>query len=468
MGEIAVWGCVVVSRLPTWLMPASLTFMLKFLSLSDTIYVDGTTLVLNECKLKEISNSKLMFILRTKYTTAILFFMWQAFGSSNVLLLPRLLNPIELGSHTATRLADFMTVFDLSKLTLDDAYIEESQDDVATVRSLQEGIEGCTDYLWGGFVGMSDVVKKPMQKWHEKGLLGLPEGLCRGVISGVVKPIDGLIRAFSMFLRGLAQLGYCRVRRRGPRANSNSNGPRLPAEAPPQAGNVPRLMGADCLRLPRLLFADDAVVAPFLQWQAELSLRLGPELTSGICAIWRLAGNVDETLHLMLYASYAQLLLVDLNRSKPPKKVDNNTFRLLKSLSRQRRLDTLIKTAYRRSYTRRRETSGGYLAWMKSCLRHIDNDIYSRQVLGSWLWADLARVSISDEAEPSLRPPTESELLEQGWSGRGSEGSRWVISITDSKGDSSEWPLLGSTLSSECYRTVCEDINQIIEDLGTS
>lgn len=159
-----------------------------------------------------------------------------------------------------------------------------------------------------------------------------------------------------------------------------------------------------------------------------------------------------------------QLLLVDLNRSKPPKKVDNNTYRLLKSLSRQRRLDTLIKTAYRRSYSRRGETSGGYFSWMKSCLRHIDNDIYSRQVLGSWLWADVARVSISDESEPSA----DTELMEQGWSGKSSEASRWVISITDSEGLVSEWPLLGTTLSNECYRTVCEDINQIIEDLGTS
>eukprot|EP00929_Paragymnodinium_shiwhaense_P088783 TRINITY_DN49096_c0_g1_i1.p1 TRINITY_DN49096_c0_g1~~TRINITY_DN49096_c0_g1_i1.p1 ORF type:complete len:3191 (-),score=715.94 TRINITY_DN49096_c0_g1_i1:185-8656(-) len=218
--EIGVWGSVELAQLPTAMLPATLAFLLPFLSLSDSLCVEGSTLFCKEWPLKELHMSlaqvKTLFLIQ--YNTPLLIFLAKAFGCSNLLQVPKLIlnAPFALGQHLMQNMALALDFMDLSVLSMDAEYIDARQERKAqeAVDSLQEGVEMASSLLIEGFFHISDVLVKPKQKFDKAGLRGVPEGLCRGVLSAVVKFLDGIVQAVSALIKGISAACVGRFRRK--------------------------------------------------------------------------------------------------------------------------------------------------------------------------------------------------------------------------------------------------------------
>jgi len=362
MIEVRIWGCIELSKLPSSTMPASLVFLLKMMSLSDKLSVLGSSISFEEWRLPEIrwSMRHMITMVSLKYKGFLIFRLAKLFGASNIWQSP--INPLfmtqHMGQHIVSAIAEVLGAMDLSLLTMDEEYKQErkQQESEECVDSLADGVTIAFKRLVEGFYGITDVVVKPVQTGRKKGLRGVPEACCRGLISGLVKPLDGLRLFFRALLQGVAACIGCRLRRRrntkqrdvsdrdrDDRPQSTDSRSTLSTTAsdavvrreselsksslvaaqtsadkdsePPNKWlrmPDPFLRGADCLRMPRLLFGNGAALKPYASWHAELLAKLGEHLTEGIFMVWRLAGSEQDLMHIVLCASHSKLLLVDL------------------------------------------------------------------------------------------------------------------------------------------------------------
>merc|ERR1719383_184628 len=223
---------------------------------------------------------------------------------------------------------------DLSQLTFDPKYQEQRrrrrQCEVNT--SLEDGLWNAADHLLNGVYGISDIAVKPGESFKRDGLYGIPQGLCCGIVLCLVKLVDGLLGAIRALFLGISHCFRCHFRTR--RASTRTNRRWLPVVGPSvtsarrvraaaheptknTAGPMePMLRGKDFLRHPRLLFGEGGAIVPFIRWHAEVFAMLGPELTQGLCAAWRLSGDEHDAVHLVAIASHTQLFLIDLNKGK--------------------------------------------------------------------------------------------------------------------------------------------------------
>lgn len=340
--EVVLWAALDLSSLPSDLVPEYLGFLVKFLCLSDTVSVEGTSKVFDGWEEANIwrSFAQVLALIRVKYEISMLLFLAKSIGKSNVLLLPRLpfTLTLNIGHHMFEHTADLFTMVDLSKMTCDNEYIQARRlkKEAGNVASLEEGFQEAGEYFINGLVGMTDLIVQPGKHLKKSGIGGLPEGVLRGILSSLVKPIDGLLQAFAAIFRGIAACfkGRFRNPRRKDSGDSPSSGspqsldpldqnwgPNLDVPNPLRHKD-PSLRGKDPLRQPRLLFGNSAVLREYTDWHAELLAKLGPALKQegGLWNAWRLAGDGLDVNHYILCANYNSLLLVDLNRGQKPRR----------------------------------------------------------------------------------------------------------------------------------------------------
>jgi len=399
--------------------------------------------------------------MQAKYQGSLVLFLAKALGSSNILLLPRLLNPLLLGHHAVAGLADLMDILDLSKLSLDDDYIEEFEEKQVHAHSLQEGIENAAEVLWDGFFGISDVFVKPTRKWREKGIRGLPEGLFQGLLSAVVKPTNGIIHASRSLLEGISQICRFRFLRQNARSRGRN---KIRTASSEKAGQAPRsdeantkgapapeafepfLRGTAGLRPPRLLFGDGTVVAQYVDWHAELALQLGPGLTQGVCAVWRLAGDKCDYAHVVLVATTAKMLLVDLNRGTRGRRMRKDALKEYVPEPTSASLEDRNQPCTRCCLCRCRAPK---VKW---------EDFTRQKVIKSWHWKDVRNIDILDASE-----------VGGSVSGRRAmKNVRFWLTIEDTGGHLREYPLIGSAISPSVLEALVNDIKQVAQDLGVS
>lgn len=357
--ELGLWGSVEMSKLPTSKLPASLVFVLRFLCFSDTLFVDGSTMLVKQWDQSEIrwSVTYLLAVVRMKYEGTVLLFLAKAFSASNFLLLPRMLiNPMLMSRCVLSGAAELINAVDLAPLSLDSEYIEAKKQQHPEVASLTEGVQQAGEHLLGGFFGVTDCVVKPSKRFREEGIAGVPEGVVKGLASAFVKPLDGICRALYALLMGMAAAcagNILKKRRRaspsasrtdtldigpppgtvsdplsGYAANAQTR-PKGPLEAEPEkaagglssgpsasgtSNRVPALQGQTCMRRPRLLFGERATMAAYVGWQSDLfSVCHGPVLNA-----WHLSGGSDADFHLVLVAMESGLWLYNLHALKDP------------------------------------------------------------------------------------------------------------------------------------------------------
>lgn len=323
--ELAVWGSVVPSKLPTWSMPATLSLLLQSLALSNTLYMEGSTMILKDFLLRDYmgSLSLLQTYLKMRYRGSLLVFLTRVITSSNLMNLPHLLlTPFAVLQLLSDTLAQAIDVIDLSPLTLDQDYIEarRRRRDDEVVDSAESSLATAGGHLFNCVYGISDIIVKPGHEFRLSGISGIPRGFCCGMLSCVVKIIDELLQAIRALILALSHCCGCSFRSYSQRMiDPAAYNPRDRRDGPPErstGGIKPRLRGKPGLRMPRLLFGESGAIVTFVRWHAEVNTLLGPEFTEGVCAVWRLSGNEDDVAHLILCATHTQLLLVDLNEGK--------------------------------------------------------------------------------------------------------------------------------------------------------
>jgi len=522
--EIALWGSIDFTRLPSSAMPASLVFLLRFLSLSDTLKIEGSTMLLKAWLLPELclSIGQVVQLLLAKYEGSILLFLSMTLAASN-LIQKSPLNPLNIGRHLASGFATALDAIDLSRLTFDSEYVEErkTRKDSQQVDSLQEGVETATKLLFEGFLeGISDVVKQPVKEHRKKGFRGLPVGLCRGFFSVLFKPLDAIRQCLRALLQGVAACCICHFRRQPQRSRQHPNSreasrgdflshdpgsvedynvnhvnsgnsenaglhivpgttrshlesPTEPIEEHPlMMGHIrnsePALHGAAGLRAPRLLFGERGTLRPFVYWHAELLLRLGPTFTrEKICAAWRLAGSASDVTQIVLCMSHARLLLVDLNRNCNSRSstalLDASCSHVLSGKRLQwNQFSTEALQQRRRTFSH--DFSNKAVGWglIRSALRCLSL---------SWCrWRSRASNAASIEKPLQVlgswrwHELAQIQIVDPIGDRRFAEDPEWWLCVEDILGNITDCPLL-APVSMEELENVCNFVNQAIADL---
>ncbi|CAK0901370.1 unnamed protein product, partial [Prorocentrum cordatum] len=118
--DVRVWGSVTLAELPQKLMPATLKLVLKVLALSDSISIEGSTLVLKKWALPPFRGSpqQIQGLAMLNYQRSLLHFVAKGITSSN--LLPCLGRPVgmtrEVVSMSADMVGQLMNTIDLSAI----------------------------------------------------------------------------------------------------------------------------------------------------------------------------------------------------------------------------------------------------------------------------------------------------------------------------------------------------------------
>jgi len=367
MFEITVWASVDLSCLPTASMPASLMFLLKLMCITDTFNVEGNSMVFREWKQGAMRQSirQLCTLFRIYYQGSVLFFVTRTLGSLN--LLKALQVPLMMSRVVTEGIATLVDIADTTLLTLADqeGALDEKRSKNDHVQSLQEGLEVAATRLWDGFAGIADGLAQPTRQYKAKGCLGVPRGICRGLLSCVVKPVSGLLQALRAIFQGISAAFGGNIRKDPSRHVSRRKAVRMKKDSQTSSkkrsnshhkatirekGKAPKEIissklqdlnnnvvdgfntslestanflkphpyyhSMPFLRMPRLLFGPEASLRPWCAWHAELLSLLGHSSMLDLRAAWRLAGGApSDSFHLVMLATDTGLMLVNLGRS---------------------------------------------------------------------------------------------------------------------------------------------------------
>ncbi|CAK0876307.1 unnamed protein product, partial [Prorocentrum cordatum] len=131
-------------------------------------------------------------------------------GRSSLLNVPR--GTLKLGGKIGSSVVQGVTGVTgratqlMDRVSLDDAYVERQRQarQRNQIGSLQHGVTEAIGELGEGLGGVLDVVRRPVQGAREGGVGGFVEGVGKGVISSVVKPVSAVGRAVTHVGAGIA------------------------------------------------------------------------------------------------------------------------------------------------------------------------------------------------------------------------------------------------------------------------
>lgn len=131
-------------------------------------------------------------------------------GRSSLLNVPR--GTLKLGGKIGSSVVQGVTGVTgratqlMDRVSLDDAYVERQRQarQRNQIGNLGQGVTEAIGELGEGLGGVLDVVRRPVQGAREGGVGGFVEGVGKGVISSVVKPVSAVGRAVTHVGAGIA------------------------------------------------------------------------------------------------------------------------------------------------------------------------------------------------------------------------------------------------------------------------
>lgn len=281
--NISMW-CSLKLRSVRFL-PAYVRNVIRVLSLSGTLTLDGVQLALEPRKLPPHRGSLNDFArgLASEYAVTLLKHAAAVLGKSSVLNVPRV--PIKAGTTGVAYLADSVSLLAgegsslLAQLAFDEKYAEQQRQirNDKKISNFGDGVVEAGKSLAQGLEGFMDFVRRPVEGMRRDGARGAISGFGVGMVSSVVKPMSKLGQAISDVGSGLA------------------------ASVTPDTQALQRRRGRQRQRQPRLLFTELAVIRPWSAFEADLMLQCGRQLTRGMEDYVLLAEKGSKATVLMLF-----------------------------------------------------------------------------------------------------------------------------------------------------------------------